>query len=115
MVEAAPAKPAIDPYPKVIDHYGEPSYIVGRLGNEPAVFNGVVNVERYQIRIERIDEPDDVVIARLKRVWRTQRRNYHDGDVVRSYAMKKFGWSYGKAIAEFSGEDQGCEYVERLR
>ena len=102
-------------YPKVFDHFGEPGWAIRNLGNEPRVMNGVVDVERYTIRIEKVDEPEDVVIARLKRVWRTSERNTHTWDPVRSFVIKKFGWSYGRAMAEFPAEDQGADYIPRSR
>lgn len=112
---SAPAAPRVDPYPMVIDHYGELGWALRNLGNQPSVTNGVIKVERYQIRVERVAEPDDVVIARLKRVWRTAERNVHHWDPVRSFAMKRFGWDYGKAMAEFPAEDNGIEYIPRSR
>lgn len=114
-VQTSAPKPALDEYPMVREHYGNPAWAIRNIGNQPNFYNGVVDVEKYQIRVEKIDEPDDVVIARLKRVWRTTERNNHHWDPVRSFAMKRFGWDYGKAMAEFPAEDNGIDYVRPTR
>lgn len=37
--------------------------------NEPSVFNGIVSVRKYRVTFEAIDEPDDVILARIHELW----------------------------------------------
>lgn len=110
---AAPA-PKPDEYPKVREFFGTPSaWEIGRLGrSEPSCFNGVVSVERYQIRIEKIDEPDDVIEARLKKLWRESERNIHSVHPMRAFAAKRLGWDHNRAVRELASEDQGKDYID---
>lgn len=110
-VSKAPAAPKVDAYPKVFDHYGDPRWMLRNAGNQPSCFNGVVDIERYQIRVEKIDEPDEVIEARLKRLWRTTERNHHVWHPMRAYAMRRFGWDHGKACRELDADDQGADYT----
>jgi hypothetical protein len=43
----------------------------------PRVFNGVVNVRRWRITVELIDESPEVIYARLLDLWERS-DNYHD-------------------------------------
>lgn len=112
---SAPSPAKVAEYPKVFDHFGEPGWAIRNLGNEPRVMNGCVDVERYTIRVEKVDEPEDVVVARLKRLWRTTERNSHHWHPVRSFLMRKFGWSHDKAVREFPSEENGVDYIPRSR
>lgn len=48
------------------------SYDVRNLTQEqPSCFNGDVRVRRYRVTIERIDEPVEVITARLQTLWET--------------------------------------------
>lgn len=49
------------------DTFGCPGDQIKRLlVAEPTAFNGLVRVERYRVTIERIEEPEDVIKARLQ-------------------------------------------------
>lgn len=110
---AAPA-PKPDAYPKVIEVYGTPHlFHPGR--SAPSCFNGIVSVDRYQIRIEKIDEPDDVIEARLKKLWRESEPNHHHVHPMRAYAMKRLGWDHNRAVRELPSEDQGKDFIPRSR
>lgn len=113
---SAPA-PKEDAYPKVREFFGAPSsWVIGRLGHDHACcFDGVVSVERYQVRVEKIDEPDDVIEARLKKLWRETERNIHTWHPMRAYAMKRFGWDHNRALRELDAADQGADYIPRSR
>jgi hypothetical protein len=37
---------------------------------EPYSFNGQVNVKRYRITVEEIEEPREVLLERLRELWR---------------------------------------------
>lgn len=113
------AEPAAKPdeYPKVREFFGAPSsWEIGRLGRaEASCFNGVVSVERYQIRVEKIDEPDDVIETRLKKLWRESEPNIHVRHPIRAYAMQRFGWDHNRAVRELPSEDQGKDFIPRSR
>lgn len=52
--------------PVVFETIGDPASQIERLlQDEPSVFNGTVNVERFRVTIERIEEPEDVLKGRL--------------------------------------------------
>lgn len=51
---------------KVFETYGDPQDQIQRvMKEEPHVFNGIVRVERYRVTIERIEEPQEALQARL--------------------------------------------------
>lgn len=113
------AEPAAKPdeYPKVREFFGAPSsWEIGRLGHShPSCFNGVVDIERYQIRVEKIDEPEDVIEARLKKLWRESEPNHHNWHPMRAFAMKRLGWDHSRAVRELDPHEQGRDYIPRSR
>lgn len=46
------------------------------LAEGPGVWNGSVNVHRYRFTVERIDEPREVILARMVDLWRSS-TNHH--------------------------------------
>lgn len=70
----APPKPA---YPKVEEVFGEP--YLGSFGHSkaPSCFNGIVNVHRYRVTVELIDEPIDVLRERVRKLWRESNNIHH--------------------------------------
>lgn len=55
--------------------------------HEPRCFNGSVYVRRYRLRYELIDEPKEVVIARIRKLWDSS-ENYHDAEPLRTAAAE---------------------------
>jgi predicted component of type VI protein secretion system len=52
---------------QVFDTFGNPEDQIQRLLiAEPTAFNGLVRVERYRVTVERIEEPKEVIKARLQ-------------------------------------------------
>lgn len=50
----------------VFETFGNPEEQIKRLLVEaPTAFNGIVRVERFRVTVERIDEPENVLKARL--------------------------------------------------
>lgn len=50
----------------ILETFGNPEEQIKRLVVEaPTAFNGIVRVERYRVTVERIEEPADVLKARL--------------------------------------------------
>ena len=46
------------------------SYEMGNLkSNEATCFNGNVNVRKYKVTIELIEEPNELIIKRLQKLW----------------------------------------------
>lgn len=43
----------------------------------PACFNGNVRVRKYRIRIELIDEPNEVIAERIQKLWNECDNHYH--------------------------------------
>lgn len=62
------AKPAKNRYePEVLETFMPPHHVISQLKrDEPACFNGMVHVERYRITVELIEEPKEVIEARLR-------------------------------------------------
>lgn len=53
--------------PVKFETFGNPEKQIKRLLiSEPSCFNGLVRVERYRVTVERIEEPEEVLTARLQ-------------------------------------------------
>ena len=57
--------------------------------DEPSCFNGIVSVKRYRVTVEEIAEPDEVIVARLKKLWEECNNQHHMGPL--RAAAKKYG------------------------
>lgn len=68
--------------------YSVDSFIRSR--KEPSVFNGMVNVEKFKITIERIEEPDEVIIQRCREMYNKE-KNMHNRDSIIKYLDSRFG------------------------
>lgn len=44
---------------------------------EPSCFNGIVEVVRYRVSVERIEEPDEVIRARIGALWNASDNHHH--------------------------------------
>jgi hypothetical protein len=51
--------------------------------DQPDVFNGVVEVKRYRVTVEEIQEPDEVICARLQRLWDENKNCHNFRDLAR--------------------------------
>jgi len=66
------------------------NYTLGSLlQSEPSVFNRMVRVKRYRVTIEEIKEPDEVIIDRLRKLWK-ENDNHHNREPL-IVAAKKYG------------------------
>lgn len=45
--------------------------------NEPSCWNGVVAIQKYRVTIELVDEPKEVLAARLLKLWRECDNHHH--------------------------------------
>jgi hypothetical protein len=91
----APAPPP--PPPAKLVHEGfyeyqtpDPSAERLRLSDCPRVGNFSVDVYRYRVTVERMEEPRDVLIARLVELYRGT-TNHHDHEKLRGEAFRRFG------------------------
>jgi hypothetical protein len=53
---------------KIVEGFGEPRVDVYR--DAPSVFNGILSIRRYRVTVEIVPEDDDVLRARLRKLWR---------------------------------------------
>lgn len=66
------------------------SYEIGNMKrDDPSCFNGNVSVKRYRVTIEEIEDPDDVIRARLQKLW-DECDNHHHREPLRAVA-KRYG------------------------
>lgn len=103
-----PKKKAPQPSTFVVETYGDPSFAVRNLRREPSCVN-VLEVIRYRVTVERIEEPRDVVLERMRRLWRESERNIHVWDRFRKVAVE-LGLTDTEARAMFDAKDQGVDY-----
>lgn len=45
--------------------------------DEPDCFNRKVSVRKYRVTVELVDEPDDVIRARIQRLWDECENHHH--------------------------------------
>jgi len=55
--------------------------------DKPTCFNGVVNVVKYKVTVEVIEEPIEVIHARLQELW-DKSDNHHHYDPIKQAAAK---------------------------
>ena len=81
-------------YPMSIETFREPgTYSLAQLKqDEPSSFNGVVSVRRYRVTVEEIAEPDEIIIARIRKLW-TECNNHHQWEPLRGVGAR-----YGIAL-----------------
>ncbi len=90
-------------YPIVVETFRQPcSYDIrdwdGPRFKEPYCFNGIVAVRRYRITVEQIEEPVEVLGARLQKLW-DESDNHHDHDPLRTMAER-----IGYELKNYRGE-----------
>ena len=68
-----------------IDQFGQR----GLQSEQPSCFNGRVSIRKYRVVVEVIDEPDEIMIARLRKLW-IECDNMHQWQPLRA-AAKRLG------------------------
>lgn len=54
------------------------SYDVHSLtNNEPSCWNSAVHIKKYRVTIEPIEEPKEVYVERLTKLWRENNNHHH--------------------------------------
>lgn len=78
-----------DLYPLVFETFREiGAYDVGTLTRDkPSAFNGMVSVVKYRVTVERIEEPVEVIRARIQRLW-DECDNHHQWAPLRAAAAQ---------------------------
>lgn len=71
-----PDKPA---FPRVIETFRRlDEYTINQFQNDnPSVWNSEVSVRRYRITIEEIEEPKEVIIERLQKLYNETTNHHH--------------------------------------
>lgn len=54
---------------------------------EPSCFNRIVAIRKYRVTIEEVQESDEVLIARLRKLW-AETKNHHSWDVLQAEAKR---------------------------
>jgi hypothetical protein len=68
---------------KISDGYAKRNLISG----EPSCFNGRVNVRKYKVTVEIVDEPIEAIQARIQKMW-DECDNHHNWGPLKSEAEK---------------------------
>lgn len=90
-------------YPMVIETFRPPAYGVNQVRqDEPSCFNSMIQVRRYRVTAELIDEPDEVICERLLMLWYQCDNHHHFAPlqaVAKSYGLaldpNEFGKNHG--------------------
>lgn len=56
----------------------------------PSCFNGIVNLRKYKVTIELIEEPDEIIQERLQKLW-DECNNHHNWQPLKNMA-KQIGY-----------------------
>lgn len=91
-------KVASTPAPKpeetriVLEGYGTVSSTAqdaGRyLGDAPSIMNNFIRIKRVRVTVEVIEEPDEVIAARVLELWETMSYNHHYSDTFSRLARR---------------------------
>lgn len=101
---AAPPKPR---FPFVVECYGDPTWMIPiHTHQKPSSVNSLV-VDRFRITIERVDEPPEVILERMRVLWRTSERNIHRRDAFYTRA-RELGLSEPETMFDLAS--QGIDY-----
>jgi hypothetical protein len=104
----SPPKPAAPRFPMTAECYGDPSWLLGyHTDTKPSAVNSI-KIDRYRITIEKIDEPPDVLLARMLVLWRTGERNTHRWHPFWTKAME-LGLTEEAAREMFDPRDHGAD------
>ena len=98
------AKPALR-FPLVVESFRDPTYYVHQCRSDaPSAFNGTVEIRRYRVTAELIDEPIEVLRDRLRMLWLTSERNHHRWPTMRAVAAE-----LGMDPSELRADEQGSQ------
>lgn len=80
-------------YPKVFETFRSIGSfeLMNLTKKEPTCFNGAVEVNKYRITIEKVDEPNEVIAERLQKLWDDCDNMHHWTPLKR--AAEKIGYT----------------------
>lgn len=70
------------------------------VANKPSCYNGYVSVVKYRVTVEVVEEPVEVIHARLEKLWR-ECNNHHHWGPLEAEAIK-----YGYTFIGERGQDR---------
>lgn len=102
MAKKKVATPVKNEYPKVVETFRRISEwsLSGMRQDGPSCFNGIVQVRRYRITVEEIYEPNEVIVARLQKLW-DESDNHHHYRALQTVAAQ-----YGVNLSDGFGKDR---------
>lgn len=68
---------ATQPEPQVTETFCPLSILAIHRQTEPSCFNGMVRVHRWRITVERIEEPPEIIAARVRELWKKNDNPHH--------------------------------------
>ena len=79
-------------FPMVVETFNDPRWEMSqirshRLRADPHCWNGEVSVRRYRITAELIEEPDEVIRERIRKLWRECNNSHHWGPLKAMASM----------------------------
>lgn len=87
-------------YPMVIETFRPPAYGVNQMRqDEPSCFNSMIQVHRYRVTAELIDEPNEVIRKRLLMLWYQCDNQHHSAPLqatAKSYGLELNRADFGK-------------------
>jgi hypothetical protein len=78
--------------------FQEPKKYQLPISDKPSSFNGLVEVEKYRIIVEKIDEPKEIICERLEKLWITE-NNFHHYDPL-SKKAEELGYQFKGKFGE---------------
>ncbi len=78
---AVPAKAVVLPDNYTIETFQDPRWNVRNLAlaKDPSSFNGTVSFRKYRVSVELMDEPKEVLIERIRELWKHCDNHHHWG------------------------------------
>jgi hypothetical protein len=75
----APTAPPPPAFPRVYEGLGEPCLwgLNHWAGNNPSAFNGIVQVEKFRVTVDRVEEPVEVIRERIAKLWAECENHHH--------------------------------------
>ncbi len=94
------AKKVINEYPKMVETFMPINdWEISRMRQEqPSAFNSMVRVERFRVTVEKIEEPIEVIQARLEKLW-VDSDNHHYYNPLKDMALK-LGYTFKGQFGE---------------
>lgn len=89
MAKKKKAEPIVDQYPKSIETFRQVGdwELNSMKKSEPNCFNSKVDIFKYRVTIEKIEEPKEVYQERLQKLWE-ETDNHHHYDPIKIVALK---------------------------